>query len=84
MSCGFCAHEQGIPVMHEIGRRIVRSGAYALLAMAFVLACSLLLPAEKANTRSALWSEPLGSDPTRLSSFSGSADHDPPDPGAGR
>ena len=70
--------------MTEMGRRIVRSGAYALLATAFVLVCSLLLPAEEANTRSALWS-----DPTQLSSFtgsslSGSADQDQPDPGAGR
>jgi hypothetical protein len=74
----FHAHEQGIPVMTEIGRWIVRSGAYALLATAFVLACSLLVP-EEADTRSALWS-----DATQLSSFSGSANHDPPDPGAGR
>jgi len=79
ISCDFRAHEQGIPVMTEMGRRIVRSGAYALLATAFVLVCSLLLPAEEANTRSAVWS-----DPTQLSSFTGSADHDPPDPGAGR
>ena len=64
--------------MNERGRRIVRSGAYALLATAFVLACSLLVP-EEADTRSA-----LRSDPTQLSSFTGSADHDPPDPGAGR
>jgi hypothetical protein len=69
--------------MNEMGRRIVRSGAYALLATAFVLACSLLVP-EEADTRSA-----LRSDPTQLSSFtgsslSGSADQDQPDPGAGR
>jgi hypothetical protein len=79
ISCGFRAHEQGIPVMIEIGRRIVRSAAYALLATAFVLGCSLLLPAEEADTRSA-----LRSDPSQLSSFTGSGDHDPPDPGAGR
>jgi hypothetical protein len=74
--------------MNEIGRRIVRSGAYALLATAFVLACSLLVP-EEADTRSA-----LRSDPTQLSSFTGSSftgssfggstDQDQPDPGAGR
>ena len=69
--------------MNEMGRRIVRSGAYALLATAFVLACSLLVP-EEADTRSA-----LRSDPTQLSSFtgsslSGSADQDQPGPGAGR
>jgi len=69
--------------MNEIGRRIVRSGAYALLATAFVLACSLLVP-EEADTRSA-----LQSDPTQLSSFTGSSlggstDQDQPDPGAGR
>jgi hypothetical protein len=65
--------------MTEIGRWIVRSGAYALLATAFVLACSLLVP-EEADTRSA-----LRSDPTQLSSsFSGSTDQDQPDPGAGR
>jgi hypothetical protein len=69
----------GIPVMIEIGRRIVRSGAYALLATAFVLACSLLLPAEEAVTRSAMWS-----DPTQLQSFSGSTDYYPPDPDAGQ
>jgi len=74
----FRAHEQGIPVMTEIGRRIVRSGAYALLATAFVLACSLLLPAEEAATRSAMWSGPM-----QLPS-SGSGDSDAPDPGAGQ
>ena len=74
----FRAHEQGIPVMTEIGRRIVRSGAYALLATAFVLACSLLLPAEEAATRSAMWSDPM-----QLPS-SGSGDSDAPDPGAGQ
>ena len=64
--------------MNEMGRRTVRSGAYALLATAFVLACSLLVP-EEADTRSA-----LRSDLTQLSSFSGSTDQDQPDPGAGR
>ena len=65
--------------MSEIGRRLVRSGAYALLAMGFVLACSLLLPAEEAATRTATWSAPA-----QLSTNIGSTDLDPPDPGAGR
>jgi hypothetical protein len=65
--------------MIEIGRRMVRSGAYALLATAFVLACSLLLPAEDAATRSA-----MRSDPTQLQPFSGSTDYYPPEPDAGQ
>ena len=65
--------------MTEIGRRIVRSGAYALLATAFVLACSLLLPAEEAVTRSAMWSAPA-----QLQPFSGSTDYYPPEPDAGQ
>jgi hypothetical protein len=65
--------------MTEIGRRIVRSGAYALLATAFVLACSLLLPAEEAVTRSAMWSAPAPLQP-----FSGSTDYYPPEPDAGQ
>jgi hypothetical protein len=69
--------------MNEIGRRIVRSGAYALLATAFVLACSLLVP-EEADTRSALRSDAAQLSSFTGSSFSGSTDQDPPDPGAGR
>jgi hypothetical protein len=65
--------------MSDIGRRLVRSGAYALLATGFVLACSLLLPAEEAATRTATWSAPAP-----LSASAGSTDLDPPDPGAGR
>ena len=65
--------------MKEIGRRIFQSGAYALLAAAFVLACSLLLPAEKAGTQLA-----SRSDPTVLPAYSGSTLDSPPEPGAGR
>ena len=39
--------------MNDIGRQVFRSGAYALLAAAFVLACSLLMPAEQAGTQMA-------------------------------
>jgi hypothetical protein len=65
--------------MSDTGRRIVRSGAYALLATAFVLACSLLLPAEQAGTQTA-----MRSDPARLPALSGSSDYAPPEPGGGR
>ena len=65
--------------MNEIGRRVFRSGAYALLAAAFVLACSLLLPAEKADTQLA-----SGYDPTALPAYSGSTLDSLPEPGAGR
>jgi hypothetical protein len=65
--------------MNEIGRQVFRSGAYALLAAAFVLACSLLLPAEEPRTRLASWS-----DPTQLPAYSGSALYTVPGPGAGQ
>jgi len=39
--------------MNDIGRQVFRSGAYALLAAAFVLACSLSMPAEQAGTQMA-------------------------------
>jgi hypothetical protein len=64
--------------MNDIGRQVFRSGAYALLAMAFVLACSLLMPAEQAGTRMASRSHP-----TDLPAYSGSARYTVPEPGAG-
>jgi hypothetical protein len=65
--------------MNEIGRQVFRSGAYALLAAGFVLACSLLLPAEKAGTQLA-----SRSDPAVLPAYSGSTLDSLPEPGAGR
>ena len=65
--------------MSDTGRRTVRSGAYALLATAFVLASSLLLPEEQAGTQTA-----MRSDPAQLQSFSGSTDYYPPEPDAGQ
>ena len=65
--------------MSDTGRRIVRSGAYALLATAFVLASSLLLPDEQAETQTA-----MQSDPTELPALAGSSDYAPPEPGSGR
>lgn len=64
--------------MNEIGRQVFRSGAYALLAATFVLAGSLLLPAEEAGVQLASRSEP-----TRLPVFSGSARYTVPEPAAG-
>lgn len=65
--------------MSEIRRQIARSGGYALLATAFVLGCSLLLAGEEPDRHSAMWS-----DPTQLTSLTGSADHSPPDLDAGQ
>lgn len=65
--------------MSEIRRQIVRSGGYALLAAAFVLACSLLMAGEEMDRQSARWS-----DPTQFTSLAGSADHSPPDLDAGQ
>jgi hypothetical protein len=79
ISCGFRAHEKGIAAMNEIGRQVFRSGAYALLAAAFVLACSLLLPAEEGRTQLA-----SRSDSTELTAYSGSTQFTVPEPGAGR
>ena len=64
---------------------MVRSGTYAMLAIAFVLGCSLLVGAEETTTRVAQWS-----DRTEPSSLTGSTTHQPPEesagaePGAGR
>jgi len=55
-----------------------RSGAYALLAMAFVLGCSLLGAGEEPKTFGARWS-----DPTEPSSLSGSTDRHLPEESAG-
>ena len=79
ISCGFYAHEKGISAMNAIGCRVLRSGAYALLAAAFVLACSLSLPAEEPATRVASWSNP-----TELPAYSGSTLYTVPEPGAGQ
>jgi hypothetical protein len=65
--------------MAKMGQQIVRSGGYALLATAFVLACSLLLAGEEPERQAAMWS-----DATDSPSLTGSADHSPPDFGAGR
>ena len=54
ISCGFRVHELGLLAMNDIGRWIVRSGAYALLATALVLVCSLLTPAEQGMLSKAL------------------------------
>jgi len=78
ISCGFRAHEKGISAMNEIGRQVFRSGVYALLAAAFVLSCSLLLPAEKAGMQLA-----SRSDRAELPIYSGSAQFTVPAPGAG-
>lgn len=64
--------------MNDIGRQVFRSGAYALLAAAFVLACSLLMPAEQAGTQMASRFHP-----TDLPTYSGSARYTVPEPGAG-
>ena len=64
---------------------MVRSGAYAMLAMAFVLGCSLLVGAEETTTSVAQWP-----DRTERSPLTGSTTHRPPEesagaePGAGR
>ena len=64
--------------MNDIGRQVFRSGAYALLATAFVLACSLLVPAEQAGTQMASRFHPAD-----LPAYSGSARYTVPEPGAG-
>ena len=64
--------------MNDIGRQVFRSGAYALLAAAFVLAWSLLMPAEQAGTQMASRFHP-----TDLPAYSGSARYTVPEPGAG-
>jgi len=64
--------------MNDIGRQVFRSGAYALLAAAFVLACSLLVPAEQAGTQIASRLHPAD-----LPAYSGSARYTVPEPGAG-
>jgi hypothetical protein len=64
--------------MNEIGRQVFRSGAYALLAATFVLACSLLLPAEKPGPQLA-----SRSGAAELP-YSGSTLDSLPEPGAGR
>ena len=64
--------------MNDIGRQVFRSGAYALLAAAFVLACSLLVPAEQAGTQMASRLHPAD-----LPTYSGSARYTVPEPGAG-
>ena len=68
-------------MMSEFWHRIGRSGAYALLAIAFVLGCSLLVAAEGPETSAARWS-----DQAPLSSLTGSTDPHLPEaePGAGR
>ena len=65
--------------MSEVRQQIVRSGGYALLATAFVLACSLLMTGEETDRQAARWS-----DPTQVTSLAGSADHSPPDLDAGQ
>jgi hypothetical protein len=74
-------HEQVVSIMAEFLRRIGRSGAYALLAMAFVLGCSLLVGAEGTKTSVARLS-----DPTELPALTGSSDRHLPEaePSAGR
>ena len=64
--------------MNDIGRQVFRSGAYALLAAALVLACSLSMPAEQAGTQMASRVHP-----TDLPAYSGSARYTVPEPGAG-
>jgi len=64
--------------MNDIGRQVFRSGAYALLAAAFVLACSLLVPAEQTGTQMASRFHPAD-----LPAYSGSARYTVPEPGAG-
>jgi len=64
--------------MNDIGSQVFRSGAYALLAAAFVLACSLSMPAEQAGTQMASRYHP-----TDLPAYSGSARYTVPEPGAG-
>jgi hypothetical protein len=71
-------HEQVVSVMSEFCRWIGRSGTYALLAMAFVLGCSLLVAAEGPETSAAQWS-----DPTQPSSHTGSTDRHLPEAEAG-
>jgi hypothetical protein len=71
--------------MNEFCRQMARSGAYALLAIAFVLGCSLLVGAEETTTRVA-----QRPDPTEPPSLAGSTTDQPPEesagaePGAGR
>ncbi len=74
-------HERVVTVMTEFLRRIGRSGAYALLAMGFVLGCSLLVGAEGTKTSVARLS-----DPTELPLLSGSTEPHLPEaePSAGR
>jgi hypothetical protein len=78
ISCDFRVHGQGLLAMSNIGGRVVRSGVYAFLALAFVLACSLLMPAEQAGTQMASRYHP-----TDLPAYSGSARYTVPEPGAG-
>ena len=71
-------HEQVVSVMSEFCRWIGRSGTYALLAIAFVLGCSLLVAAEGPEPSAAEWS-----DPTQPSSLAGSTDRHLPEESAG-
>jgi hypothetical protein len=71
-------HEQVVSVMSEFWRWIGRSGTYALLAMAFVLGCSLLVAAEGPERSAAQWS-----DPAQPSSLTGSTDRHLPEESAG-
>jgi hypothetical protein len=65
--------------MSEMRQQMVRSGGYALLATALVLACSLLMAGEEPDRQSAQWAGP-----SQLSALTGSEDHTPPDLDAGR
>jgi hypothetical protein len=65
-------------VMTEFWRWIGRSGTYALLAMAFVLGCSLLVAAEGPERSAAQWF-----DPTPPSSLAGSTDRHLPEESGG-
>lgn len=65
--------------MNDIARRVLQSGAYALLAVGFVLACSLSLPAEEPGMRAASRPEPI-----ELPTYSGSTLFTVPEPGAGQ
>ena len=78
-------HEQVVSVMNEFCRRLGRSGACALLAIVFVLGCSLLVGGEEPKTSTARWS-----DPSEPASLTGSTDRHLPEetaaaePDAGR
>jgi hypothetical protein len=63
--------------MTEFWRWMGRSGAYALLAIGFVLGCSLLVAAEGPETAAA-----RGSDPTQPPSLTGSTDSQLPEVGS--